>query len=606
MAALLVKRGIWIGIGLLALVLALTAIASFVAGSRIIGAGLPREMNDITGRRLVFSGEPVIRIFPALTAEFRDVSLHDPKNASDLFPIVEVPVMRVSLSAFAALKGQARITGVTLEKPVFHAKANDGRLQLPFGDQARLAKLVAEISTALPEAPEGGKAAVARDNALGTIIIKDGTISLNASGAETASINDRIGNLDGTFNWQTATRNGNLKASFIWRGEPAKLDFTTDDVVMLAAGADTGIGVAFVSAPVTSRFTGKVRLLPSPYVEGSIVANANSLLDAAQWQGLKPPFEFAGFGLTLSGALKGDADKWQLEDSQLQWGTNKGTGGLIFQPAMTPPMLSGTLDFETLDLAMLTRLFEQSPKAQQANAPAIGADLRISASAASFGALALSKVAASLQISKETNALDIHDAAAFGGTLQMALKSQNSPAPKTELRILANDVETKALAALGGPFADLPQARGSLSAILSGTNIASPEFFETAAGTVKLRLGAGTVPGMNANQMVRALRKGGFFAMKAEAPSVLSFNEINAEATLAQGTLQFNPLQIGLDKAALNLTGAYAVKDQSLALTGTLDLEAGHPEAPDGAETLNVFFGGNRKAPLMSGLEGKP
>ena len=108
---------------------------------------------------------------------------------------------------------------------------------------------------------------------------------------------------------------------------------------------------------------------------------------------------------------------------------------------------------------------------------------------------------------------------------------------------------------------------------------------------------------MNANQMVRALRKGGFFAMKAEAPSMLSFKEINAEAILAQGTLQFNPLRIGLDKAALLLTGTYAVKDQSIALTGTLDLAEGHPEAPNGAESLKVFFGGNRDTPLMSGLK---
>jgi AsmA protein len=270
---------------------------------------------------------------------------------------------------------------------------------------------------------------------------------------------------------------------------------------------------------------------------------------------------------------------------------------------MSSPMLSGTLDFDSLDLAMLTQLFEPDKKLPNSDTPKIATDVRISAKTASFGALSLNNVAASLQNSSSANTLDIHDATAFGGTLQMSLKKQSGTGAKTELRILADDIETKSLEILGLQFTGLPQARASLSAIFHAPQSNWDSFFEEAEGTVKVRLGAGTMPGLNANQMVRALRKGGFFALKAEAPSVLSFTELNAEASLAQGTLQFNPLRIGLDKAALLLTGTYAVKDQSIALTGALDLEKGHAEAPNGAESLKVFFGGNRDTPLMSGLQ---
>jgi AsmA protein len=416
-----------------------------------------------------------------------------------------------------------------------------------------------------------------------------------------------ITGLNGTVNWATSSRSGSLRLSGVWRGKTATLEVTTDDVIQLALGADAGVGVTFDVEPLTTSFTGTVRLRPAPYIEGLVAAKSASPQEVISWLGLKTPYAFSALGLTLSGALKGDSDKWQLEDSQLTWGTNKGFGGLILLPTLTPPMISGTLDFETLDLAMLSQFFDKTPGQDQYFAtPAIGADLRISAAKASFGALNLNRVAASLQISKTANTLDIHDAAAFGGTLQMALKRPNGADASTELRILGSEIETKALAGLGGPFIDLPQAQGSLSAILMGKNIGEPDFFETAEGTVKLRLGAGTIPGLDANQMVRALRKRGFFPLRAEAPSILSFTEINAEAALAQGTLQFAPLRIGLDKAAFNLTGAYAVKDRSIALTGTLDLEAGHPEAANGAESLKVFFGGNRDAPLMSGLGGNP
>ncbi len=604
MAALLSKRGLLFCATFLAFVLSALTTALFIAGNRISNASLAREFTEITGQKLKYSGEPAIRIFPVLMAEFKDFSLHSQLNASNDFPVMKAPVVRISLSILAALRGDVRITGVTLEQPAFKAKSEDNSWQLPFGGQSRLSRLIRGLKASQPQDEYSAILNAVRDNAFGTITIIDGTIELDRASQ------NLISGINGTLNWQNGSRSGGLSATGIWRGEPTSVDVTTDDVVMLMAGTDTGISASLASMSLTSRFTGTARLQPSPFLEGTVFAEAASLSKAMQWLNVEMPYQFAAPGLTLSGALKGDADKWQLEDSQLQWGTNKGTGGLIFQPNLAPPMLSGTLDFELLDFMMLTQFFDRASKPQQQNKPVtvpmIGADLRISATRASFGALDLNKVAASLQISTQANTLDIHDAAAFGGMLQIALKSQNNTEAKTELRILGSEIETKALASLGSAFADLPQARGSLSTILTGKNIGSADFFETAQGTVKMRLGEGTIPGLNANQMVRALRKRGFFPLKTEAPSMLSFTEINAEASLAQGTLQFAPLQIGLDKAVLNLSGAYAVKDRSIALTGTLDLEADHPEAPNGAETLKVFFGGNRDAPLMSGLEGNP
>ena len=599
MAALFAKRGLWIGLGLLAIVLAALATVSYVAGNRLANIALSIVLEDITGRRVVVTEAPVIRMFPTFTAEFREISFHNRRYDSDQFPVLSAPVMRLSLSVVAALKGKTRITGIVLERPEFRAKAQDGRWQLPLGAQSKFLEPIVSLTNSLPQDQFEAILTDARDNAFGHIKIVDGRIVLDSRST------DVISSLNGSLSWMPGARNGSFSGKAMWRGEAISFSGATDDIAMLALGADTGIAADFRSKPLTSRFSGTVRLSPSPYFEGKVFAQADSLLAAMRWQGVKTPLDLAAFGLTLSGAVKGDLEKLQLEDSQLQLGTNEGTGSLIFQPNMAPPMLSGTLDFVSLDLAMLTKIFELGPKAPVTiNAePAMGADLRISASNATFGSLALRKVAASLQISKQANFLDIHDAAAFGGTMQMSMKRQNNTIAQTELRILANDIETKALASLGGDFADLPQARGSLSAILSGPNIAAFDFFATAEGTVKLRLGAGTLPSMNANQMVRALRKGGFFQLKGEAPSVLSFTEINAEASLAQGTLQFNPLRIGLDEAAMLLTGTYAVKDQNIALTGTLDLEEGHPEAPNGAESIKIFFGGNRDALLMSGLQ---
>ena len=594
MAALLMRRGIWIGSGFLILALSLSAFASFVAGQRLANSPLASQFEDFTGRRVVMHTSPVIRIYPALSAEFRDVSFHNRGYASNNFPVLEAPVIRLTFSVFAALMGETRVTSVKLELPVFRAKAEDGTWQGLFSNQAALAKQFTVFIAKLPNATDSNIIADILDQAPGPITIVGGTIILDRVATDT------ISDINGQLVWMPGSRNGQMKAEGIWRGEPAKVEINTDDVAMMFAGYAAGVRMAFSSNPINASFTGITRLVPTPYFEGAVFAKSASLSAAAKWQGFALPFDFDAFSLNLSGFFKGDADKWQLEDSRLQLGSNNGTGSVIYQPNATPPRLSGTLDFESLDLGMLGHIFDLRPNVKQPHEPVFSTDLRISANAATFGVTTLNMVAASLQVSKDATALDIHDAAAFGGTLQMSFKSQNNI--ENELRILADNIEIQSLSQLSPLFKDLPQTRGSISAILRGSNIVDTQFVETAQGTVKIRLGAGSIAGVSANQLVRELRKGGFFALKADTPSLFSFSEIDAEASLAQGTLQFDTLRLGLDKAVLSLTGAYAVKDQSMALTGTLDLDEGHPEAINGAERLSVFFGGNRNAPLMSSL----
>ncbi len=594
MASFLVRRGMWIGFGLLAIALALGAIASFIAGQRLSNSPLTQQFEELTGRRVVLQAPPVISFYPSLTAVFKDVSFHNWQNSNDDTPVLKAPLMRISFSVFAALMGKTRITSITLEKPIIRARAENDTWQLPFGDQAKLAKQFAALIAKLPEPPSAETVANILDQAPGPITIIGGTIILDRAAT------DIISNIEGQLVWMPGRRNGQLHAQGIWRGEPTKVEMDSGDVVMMVAGSNARTRVSFLSKPLTASFSGLTRLLPTPYFEGTVSAHAALLFNAAKWQNIATPFNFAAFGLTLNGAFKGDADKWQLEDSQLQLGTNKGTGSVIFQPNALPPRLSGTLDFENLDLAMLSEIFELETKIQQSHRPLFSTDLRISADSATFGGTTLKMVAASLQVSKDAAALDIHDAAAFGGALQMAFSSRNNAG--SELRILAENIETQALGGLNPLFDDLPRARGSISAILHGSNIADPNFLETARGTIKIRLGEGNIIGFNANQLVQELRKERSFLLKPNVPSLFLFSEIDAEASLAQGTLQFDPLRVGLDKAVLTLNGAYALKDQSVALTGTLDLEKGHPEAINGDERLNVFFGGNRNSLLMSSI----
>ena len=574
MAIIFKKRSIFLLVAILLAIPATFAALTFVAANRIAASTLVQEFGEMTGRRLGSGSQLVINLYPSLTAEVRDIALHPLDSADDRFPVMTAPLVRLSLSLFAALQGEIKITRMALEKPVFYSQSPLGDWQFPLGHQAKISQLIAQLSPRIGPNPD-----LAFDTldsqALGIITFSNGTLVLDNPVQKEVGLG-AITNLNGKVSWRAGRKNAAIAVTGTWRGQDAALSVQTADIATLLAGADAGINAAFQSALLTTQFDGIIRLLPAPYIDGAFSAATPSVLETAKWQAISVPYDFATLGLSLSGNLKGEADKWLLEDSNLEWGSNKGIGSLSFQPQLNPPLLLGTLDFDSLDLQMLARIFKLDGETQNT---AIASDVRISARSATFGALSLNKVAASVQNSNQTNTLDIHNASAFGGTLQMALKRENGIGKDMELRILANDIETKALDVLGEPFVGLPQVRGSFSAILRGPNSNDPTFFDTANGTIKIRLGGGTIAGLNANQLVRTLRKGGFFSLRAKAPSLFSFNEINAEATLANGTLQFAPLHIGLDRADLNLTGAYAIKNQSIALTGTLNLERGHPEA---------------------------
>lgn len=588
----------------LVVIIVLAAIASIVAGGRIINSGLNREIEDVTGRRLTYAQGPIIKVFPALTAEFHDVSLHDWKNAGANSPILTAPIMRLSLSAFSALRNEIRITGVALEQPVFQAKSIEGALQFPFGSKSRLARMISALDKTSIELGDTNGLVLAREQAFGSVIINDGKLVFERQAKHDGSISD----IDATLLWRAPGFAGSLIAVGKWLGEPTNLEANTNDVVQLLAGIDTDLAVKLNSKFINARFDGISRLLPNAYFDGKLAAGTSSLANIAKWQGIDAPIGMDDLSLTVEGTLKAESTKWQIEDSILHFGKNKGSGALAFQPLASPPSLSGTVDFADLDLTMVSALFEATAGHDHENGTRpLAIDLRISADTATFGTVALNNVAASLQLSHEASALDINDASLFGGTLQLAIKSENGTAksnsiPQSELRVLANNIDTGMLAALGNNFAGWPKAKGTLSAILRGPRAEGMQFFDGAEGTIKLRLTEGILPGIEDAALIPQLRSGGFVPLLSKQPSAFAFNELNAEAKLAGGTLLINPLRIGINEAAIELSGAYAMKEDSLALTGKIDLAETHGEAVNGAETIPFFIGGNRHAPLMSAL----
>jgi AsmA protein len=144
-------------------------------------------------------------------------------------------------------------------------------------------------------------------------------------------------------------------------------------------------------------------------------------------------------GAGTDGEGHGRADRAKLDDLIIIIDRNRGIGVLDMELREdAPPLIAGTLAFNSLDIASFLQAFTPLPKAGTDIASTIdtrflreiGLDLRLSAQSASFGPVALSNLAAAARVDRGRANFDVGDATAYGGSLigRVALSEKGSMA----------------------------------------------------------------------------------------------------------------------------------------------------------------------------------
>lgn len=601
MAVSLIRKAAWLTFGALALLLLAVMALSTMAAQRLAGSGISEELSLATGRRVVIRGAPEIEIFPDLAVTVAGVSLHDWKDASDAHPLMEAAAVRLHLEPLAAIAGRVSVRRLDLEAPVLPLRPQRESGAAGFlGADSRPGRVIAAARAALAADPAAAEIGDLRGVLPSVISITNGTLQL-AAGAMTG--------INGEIRLPDATPAGSAVLNGIWNGEAGTLALEADDVLRVIAGGESPTQVEFSGNPLVLKLAGDGRLEPAFFVSGAIKASAPSLARAMTWLGKDMPLGNADTPVEVSGTLTADAGKWQFDELVLQLDGSTGRGALTLVPDATPLSASGTLDFETLDLAALTRHFSEMFKSGRAedaltDSPSLRSvnfDIRFSAAKAQLAGFALTDLAASAQISSDMAAIDINNAGIYGGSVQAALKIDRTMTPaRMEVRLLGEAIETAGIKAVIEGAGRLPTTRGDISAILEGPAEAVDRFLLDATGTLKIRAGEGRMPGIDEARILEQLRAGGFSRLDFNADAALAFSEMICEAELAAGTLRLTKFHAGLEKAALDLGGAYALADDSFALSGRLTLEPDHPQAADGDLDHPFFLGGGRSSPFLS------
>lgn len=606
MASRFAKRSITALVGLTLAAVVLVAALPFIASTQIVRDRIAQEFSNWSGYRVTVHGAPRIDVWPSIRAELPDVALSG-WGAGDQPPVLTGRTVEIDLSAIAALRGDIVPVKVRFVDPVLRIVRGDNglpALRSPAGGKLRRAIEMARV--AIDEDPANPDLSAIRANAFGTVEFSGARVveAGGADGEETELLTD----LTGSVQWPAFDRGLSLNATGMMNGEEVRIESQVIQPVLLLAGATAQLSLSVQSPPLQVSYDGIADIEEPLFIDGNLQFATPSLSDMLEWAGSDIGGTAAVGETAISGRLHGQVSAVKIEDAQITLGDSPGRGLVEIVFGDGPPVVSGTLAFDNLDLVAFLSAFSVLPASSGLSAEALersllgkfNLDMRLSAGSASAGPVQLTDVAAAVQVRDNLATFDISDATGFGGNISTGIRIDRASGKQTgEFRLLASGIDSAALAAAAGFDRMIPQARGKISVILNGPLAAPDTFLRTANGSIAATFDTGTIADIDLAALLERSKNGGFFALGDIGGGTLAFERAELKATMANGLARVEKAEARTAKQVIALSGLVPYLGRSLALSGRImPTSAEDSEAVD----MSFFVGGSWSAPFISAI----
>lgn len=597
----MVRRSLIALATLVVLALALVAALPWVASTQIVRDRIAYELSLWSGYRVSLGAAPVLDVWPNFKAELQDVAFHE-WDALSSSAVLRVERMEVSLSAVAALRGDIVFAGAVMHSPVLRLAHDGVRFELPGSPSGgRMSEAIAAARAIVATNPASPDRGALPSDIFGTVEFLDGRISF-VGGDE----GDVVSGLRGKIVWPSLNRGASLTATGIWRGEELNFEASAADPLMLLAESASTVKAAVRSSLLTLSFDGTASFAGEPYLDGQWSLASPSLQRMLEWSRTEIAPGAAVGAFSLAGHLQGSPQRMRLDQAAVTLGGNSGQGVLDVSFAHPAPSISGTLAFDRLDLRSFVAAFAPIAGGEGdiddpidiGFADQLSLDIRLSATAAALGSIALSDVAAAAQVRSGLATFDISDATAFDGMLQASIRIDSAGEGKAvEMRLMADDVDAFAMAKAFGSERLVPQGRASFSTILKGTGGTWRTALGNAEGSVSASIGQGALVGFDLARFRERATAGGFFALSDVSDGTVPFRSFSLKARVVGGVARVERADFQLDGQVASLSGIVPYLGRALALSGQFaavgaDGARGEPEA-------NFFIGGAWDAPYL-------
>ena len=531
-----------------------------VASTQIVRDGIARQISAWSGYRVTLGNAPEIKIWPSFRAVLNNVTLAQ-RGGNETLPAIEAERIEIDLSALSALRGKVTFTKLRLIRPTVRMASTGGAFLVAasYGN-GRLARAVEKAKALIAADPSAPDASALPSDSLATIEIQDGRIVETDGGRQT----EVLTGLAATLDWPALNRAATLTASGIWHGETMSVTAQSGQPLFLLAGGTTPATLSLKSAPLNVVFDGVASLSGDSFADGQLTFSSPSLKRMLEWAHADmTPGDTIG-AIEVSCKVSGTSNRLKFEKAQLKLDGNAGMGVFDVSFGQSPPGITGTLAFDTLDLEPLVAAFTRLPEGQRnaesnietAIASDFDIDLRVSAASATDGQIMLSNVAATAQVKDGLTAFDISDAKAFGGTVQFGMRvDRKARANLVEVRASADDIDGAQLTSRLAWAKPIPQARGSLSLILKGTGSSWERVLDTADGSVSASFGKGVLPGLNLDAFLARSSKGGFFPLSQVFGKSVAIDSAELKATIEDGVVKIDKAEAKSAKKTISLGG---------------------------------------------------
>jgi AsmA protein len=599
-----VRRLIWGGGAIVVIAALLLAAVPYVASTQIVRDRIAQELSQWSGYRVTLGAETSIDVWPVITAHLTNVTFSEyGENGDEGEPVADIEQIDAGLAAFSALRGRIVFTQLKLVRPSLIIPARALPPPPARNARGRFAEAMATVVGLVQENPTEPDASRVPTDTLANIEIEEGKFGIARPNGDV----EVFSSVSGTLQWPAFNRTATMSVSGIWRGELINLDFTTQQPMLLLAGAAAPMTLNVESSPLNFDFSGTANLGREGFVQGKGSLSSPSLKRMLEWSGNEIAPGAAIGAIQVQAAVSGSLKRLNLSEATVTLDGNPSHGTLEIAPGESVPLVAGTLAFETINLQSFLSAFSALTPDRWGRystidgqvAEQMSLDLRLSANTATAGTLSFTDVAATAQIKGGLATFDISDAKAFGGTVQAGFRiDQPGPSSRVEVRLRGTGIDLGALAQTMQVSYLMPIARGDLSLSLKGDGNDWLSIMRTAQGSFSLNLGPGAMAGLNLEAFTERASKGDFFSLNEIDEGSMKFDNLAIKAKIERGTAQLETAEIRLGQRLVTLSGLVPLPGRGLALSGSVgsNVEAGTPDP----ERMLFFIGGSWDSPFVS------
>ncbi len=578
------------------------------------------EISNSIGQDVKFGNNPKFTLWPTAYIQLDNVIVGD-NELDDEGTLLQAESFSANVSLLSTLLGEPRFSNYKLVRPTVRIEIypNGSSNWSPASNAIRSSINRTVQDTATPQL-SNAQSGISLTNSqflnFGNIQIEGGTVQLITN---PGSDPERITSINGIINWPDINAPFAMDVDAIFRGERVDLNFTNQQPVEFLQGNSVAIAIGLQSDLVNFDFDGVVEIMKTTFIDGTLSLDTPSVRRALEWSGnqIKPSAALGAVELTAE--ISGDMRRAKLDDLVIKIGENRGVGVLDLSiEDNAPPIITGTLAFNSLDISSFLQAFTPLPKSSEDLADTIdtrflkqlGLDLRLSAQTASFGPVDMSNLAAGVQVNKEDATFKVGTASAYGGQLNGKISiSERGIDGGGEISISARGINFGELyndLEIQGP---LPIGNGDLDVKFLSNRPLWATVLNDIKGDIHLTVNDGTIPNLDLNRVKQLGDEQQFFNLSDVANGQIDFQLAELSTSIDSGVARLNTAQIVAPNETVEFSGIVPFAKGSFAVFGKI-VDTTEPQAVDIADPnaanpsiappLQYFIGGSWPNPVIS------